>query len=100
MKNKKVNLQLFGDAEDNAVDILKELGAEYEHMDAATQIEVAKLAQLKRIADVLEDINGALISMGGDIEALGDCVGVIPPRYPQGMECKFLRIGGSVDTGV
>ena len=56
--------------------------------------------QLKRIADVLEDINGTLISMGGDIEALGDCVGVIPPRYTQGMEYKFLRIGGSVDTGV
>lgn len=100
MKNKKMNLQLFGDAEDNAVDILKELGAEYEHMDAATQIEVAKLAQLKRIADVLEDINGTLISMGGDIEALGDCVGTIPARYTQGIDVHFLRIGGSVDTGV
>ena len=95
-----MNLQLFGDAEDNAVDILKELGAEYEHMDAATQIEVAKLAQLKRIADVLEDINGTLISMGGDIEALGDCVGTIPARYTQGIDVHFLRIGGSVDTGV
>lgn len=100
MKNKKMNLQLFGDAEDNAVDILKELGAEYEHMDAATQIEVAKLAQLKRIADVLEDINGALIGMGGDIEALGDCVGVIPARVTQGIDAHFLRIGGSVDTGI
>lgn len=99
MKNKKMNLQLFGDAEDNAVDILKELGAEYEHMDAATQIEVAKLAQLKRIADVLEDINGTLISMGGDIEALGDCVGTIPARYTQGIDVHFLRIGGSVDSG-
>ena len=100
MKNKKMNLQLFGDAEDNAVDILKELGAEYEHMDAATQIEVAKLAQLKRIADVLEDINGALINMGGDIEALGDCVGVIPARYTQGIDLHFLRIGGSIDAGI
>lgn len=100
MKNKKMNLQLFGDAEDNAVDILKELGAEYEHMDAATQIEVAKLAQLKRIADVLEDINGALIGMGGDIEALGECVGTAPARYKGGRDYHFLRIGGSVDTGV
>ena len=65
-----------------------------------TEFEQMQIEQLKRIADVLEDINGTLISMGGDIEALGDCVGVIPPRYPQGMECKFLRIGGSVDTGV
>lgn len=68
--------------------------------DDSFALEVMKIEQLKRIADVLEDINGALISMGGDIEALGDCVGVIPPRYPQGMEYKFLRIGGSVDTDV
>lgn len=65
---------------------------------AVTNLMICK--QLDRIADVLEDINGALISMGGDIEALGDCVGVLPPRYAQGMEYKFLRIGGSVDTDV
>lgn len=100
MKKKEMNLQLFGYAEDNAVNILKELDAEYEHMDAATQIEVAKLAQLKRIADVLEDISSALIGMGGDIEALGDCVGVIPARYTQGIDLHFLRIGGSVDAGI
>ena len=99
MKKKEMNLQLFGYAEDNAVNILKELDAEYEHMDAATQIEVAKLAQLKRIADVLEDISSALIGMGGDIEALGDCVGVIPARY-SGREYAFFHIGGSVDAGV
>ena len=99
MKKKEMNLQLFGYAEDNAVDILKELDAEYEYMDATTQIEVAKLAQLKRIADVLEDINSALISMGGDIESLGDCVGTIPARYTQGIDVHFLRIGGSVDSG-
>ena len=57
-------------------------------------------AQLKRIADVLEDINSALIGMGGDIEALGDCVGVIPARVTQGIDTHFLRIGGSVDAGV
>ena len=57
-------------------------------------------AQLKRIADVLEDINSALIGMGGDIEALGDCVGVIPARVTQGIDTHFLRIGGSVDSGV
>lgn len=65
-----------------------------------TEFEQMQIEQLKRIADVLEDINGALINMGGDIKALGDCVGVIPPRYTQGVEYKFLRIGGSVDTGI
>lgn len=68
--------------------------------DDSFALEVMKIEQLKRIADVLEDINGTLISMGGDIEALGDCVGVIPPRYTQGIDIHFLRIGGSVDTGV
>ena len=38
--------------------------------------------------------------MGGDIEALGDCVGTIPARYTQGIDVHFLRIGGSVDSGV
>lgn len=65
-----------------------------------TDFEQMQIEQLKRIADVLEDINSALISMGGDIEALGDCVGTAPPRYVGGREYKFLRIGGSVDTGV
>ncbi len=65
---------------------------------AVTNLMICK--RLDRVADILEDINGTLIGMGGDIEALGDCVGVIPPRYTQGMEYKFLRIGGSVDTGV
>lgn len=65
-----------------------------------TEFEQMQIEQLKRIADVLEDINGTLISMGGDIEALGDCVGTIPARYTQGNEVRFLRIGGSVDSGV
>lgn len=68
--------------------------------DDSFALEVMKIEQLKRIADVLEDINGTLISMGGDIEALGDCVGTIPARYTQGIDVHFLRIGGSVDTGV
>ena len=65
-----------------------------------TEFEQMQIEQLKRIADVLEDINGALNDMGGDIEALGDCVGVIPARYTQGIDVHFLRIGGSVDTGI
>ena len=67
--------------------------------DDSFALEVMKIEQLKRIADVLEDINGTLISMGGDIEALGDCVGTIPARYTQGIDVHFLRIGGSVDSG-
>lgn len=63
-------------------------------------VSAIRAAQLKRIADVLEDINGTLISMSGDIEALGDCVGAIPARYAQGIDVHFLRIGGSVDTGI
>ena len=57
-------------------------------------------AQLKRIADVLEDINGTLISMSGDIESLGECVGYVPSRHKAGQGTNFLRIGGSVDSGV
>lgn len=58
--------------------------------------------QLKRIADVLEDINGTLISMSADIHALGEYVGYEPPRqgYVQSKGRHFLQIGGSVDTGV
>lgn len=63
---------------------------------AVTNLMICK--RLDRIADVLEDINGALIGMSGDIEALGDCVGTIPARYTQGLDVRFLRIGGSVDT--
>ena len=68
--------------------------------DNSFALEVMKIEQLKRIADVLEDINGALIGMGGDIESLGECVGTIQARYTQGIDVHFLRIGGSVDAGV
>lgn len=57
-------------------------------------------AQLKRIADVLEDINGTLISMSADIESVSNCVGYAPSRYKEGQGTNFLRIAGSVDTGI
>lgn len=69
-------------------------------VDENMRVELMKIQRLDRIADVLEDINGALIGMGGDIEALGDCVGVIPSRVTQGIDVHFLRIGGSVDSGM
>ena len=67
-----------------------------------TEVEQKQLEQLTRIADVLEDINGTLISMSTDIHALGECVGYEPPRqgYTQSKGRHFLQIGGSVDTGV
>lgn len=48
-------------------------------------------AQLKRIADSLEHIDGLL----------SGCVGYVPPRqgYVQAEGYNFLRIGGGVDTG-
>lgn len=64
-----------------------------------TDFEQMQIEQLKRIADVLEDINGALVAMSGDIEALGDCVDTIPARYTGGVDIHCLRISGSVDSG-
>ena len=66
-----------------------------------TEFEQMQIEQLKRIANVLEDINGALISMVVRIVALGECVGYVPPRqgYVKTEGYKFLRVGGSVDTG-
>ena len=55
-------------------------------VDENMRVELMKIQRLDRIADVLEDINGTLIGMGGDIEALGDCVGAIPARYAQGID--------------
>ena len=91
MKNMKTELQLFGELEDEAVDILKEIDADYENMDVEMEIGVAKLTQLKRIADSLEGINESL-------EALAECVDEVPlTSYAPGY--TFFHIGGGVDTG-
>lgn len=57
-----------------------------------TDFEQLQVEQLKRIADSLEHIDGLLTG----------CVGYVPPRqgYVQGEGYSFLRIGGSVDTGI
>lgn len=52
--------------------------------DDSFALEVMKIEQLKRIADVLGDINGALISMGGDIEALSGLCGYDPGTVHMG----------------
>lgn len=61
--------------------------SEFEHM---------KIEQLKRIADLLEDINGTLISMSAPIDVLSDCVGYVPPTHYMKEGYHILRIGGSV----
>lgn len=64
---------------------------------AVTNLMICK--RLDRIADVLEDINSALIGMSTPIESLAECVDIAPARYG-GREYTFLHIGGSVDAGV
>lgn len=49
------NLQLFGATEDEVMEILSEIDRSYK-LSAEHELEVAKLAQLKRIADALEHI--------------------------------------------
>lgn len=64
---------------------------------AVTNLMICK--RLDRIADVLEDINSALIGMSEPIESLAECVDVAPARCG-GREYTFLHIGGSVDAGI
>lgn len=68
----RINLQLFGESEDEVVDILREIDADYEGMGRAMQVEVAKLAQLKRIADTLERIGTDYLTVSGNVEVSGD----------------------------
>ena len=93
--NKEFNkLQLFGEAEDNVVDILREINEDYDHLSTEVQLEVAKLAQLKRIADNLESIDCSLINIGGSVELLekvSDCIS-------ENLYGSFLRITGSVSA--
>lgn len=89
----KYGLQLFGLPEDEAVKILDELDRDH-YLRRDERAEVAKLAQLKRIADTLEDMNSALAGMKESLEELEKCV-VYPPA---GYGGPFLRIAGSVET--
>ena len=75
-----------------------DMGADY--ADEPCNFLRYELEESNRIADVMEDINGTLISMSADIHALGECVGYEPPRqgYAQSNGRHFLQIGGSVDT--
>lgn len=58
---------------DEAIDILEEVDANTSGLDVATQIELAKLAQLKRIADILEKYGDTLTSISSALGDLSDC---------------------------
>lgn len=53
---------------------------------------VIQTKQLKRIADVLEDMNAAVIEMSADINTLSECVGYAPPKYKGEEGYKYLRV--------
>lgn len=55
MNNKEfMGLQLFGVYEDEVVDLASEVCNEYNGTTSTEQLEIVKIAQLKRIADSLE----------------------------------------------
>lgn len=56
-----------------AIDTLEEVDENTSGLDAATQIELAKLAQLKRIADILEKHGDTLTSISSALGDLSDC---------------------------
>lgn len=58
---------------DEAIDTLEEVDENTSGLDAATQIELAKLAQLKRIADILEKYGDTLTSISSALGDLSDC---------------------------
>ena len=62
---KMMGLQLFGVDEDDVIDALHELDLEYKHLSAEQQLEIAKIAQLRRIARSLEVIEESLEKMAG-----------------------------------
>ena len=67
MKNKVMKLrklQFFGVDEDDVIDSLSELDLEYKPLSAEQQLEIAKIAQLRRIARSLEGIGESLKKIG------------------------------------
>lgn len=91
MSKNKINLQLFGCAEDDAVEILRDINKEYSHLNADQQIELAKLAQLKRIADNLGDIYEIL-------DRLDCCLGVSSSGgYLRVHNSGAVEITGTID---
>lgn len=67
---KEMNLQLFGEREDDAADRILELVNDYERMGVTDAIGISTLAQLTRAADALEDINATLIELTTHVTTL------------------------------
>ena len=80
---------------DRLEEIATAISEKNESCDRISDVLDGMNQRLDRIADVLEDINGTLISMSGDIEARGDCVGVIPARYTQGIDITSCGSAGA-----
>lgn len=87
----KFNLNLFGEAENQTIEKLDEMKSDWQMRDNNLAVEVAKLTQLNRIADALEEI-------GDNLERLTNCVGYIPPAPLQKEGYHVFRIAGQVDT--
>ena len=88
----KMDLNLFGEAENQTIEKLDEMKTDWQMRDNNLAVEVAKLTQLNRIADVLEEI-------GDNLERLTTCVGYIPPTPLQKEGYHVFRIGGCIDNG-
>ena len=101
MEKEGKKLQIFGYAEDDVAEVLRELSEEYPGMNAEQQVEVAKIAQLRRIASALEGIENALSGLSGienSLEDLAGCAVWCPSLFPGGKPYKMFRIGGSVSA--
>lgn len=88
----KMDLNLFGEAENQTIEKLDEMKSDWQMNDSNLAVEVAKLTQLTRIADVLEKI-------GDNLERLANCVVYIPPTPLQKKGYYIFRIGGCIDNG-
>lgn len=119
-KENKLGLQFFGEAEDEVFDILAELSKDYHGLDVESELKIAQIAQLKRIADLLEDteadeyraasaleridrsledINIKLGQIHDDTTQLAECVDETPSGYGE-RSTTFLRIAGTVSPSV
>lgn len=87
----RMDLNLFGREEDQAIEELNEMKADWLMDDNTLVVEVAKLTQLRRIANALEKISD-------NLDYLNSCVVYVPPRHFQTEGYHFLRIGGQIET--
>lgn len=114
MKNKKMNLQLFGVPENETVESWLDMLGDHGDLTANMSDEVVALLVIaSRIENMSEALEKRMADLGGKLDKIADslehidgllagCVGYVPPRqgYVQGEGYNFLRIGGSVDTGI